>query len=350
MTDEWIWWGRNITQFLLLILWIFSYFYLARYSHKTNDKLLAALKWMSLAVGLELAASLLVLPLNLNYSDYRAFWIDIYSVARVIVSIIGIGIISSVLVSVRQMDVLGAINASGETLLVRLQRERDLTVRLKRYLNVISHDLQTPLRTVIGYIDLIKEDHEQEFDEDLKEELSYIEQSAWYMSEMIDGLLNYTRLINKKDSELVTPINLFNVVDKIIQAKNHELKEVGATIECRISPDLKVIGNEAGLETVFRNLIGNAIKFRGNRPLVIKIRAVKSPDGVRVSVEDNGIGIKSDYQYKVFDIYQRLNPNIKGLGLGLALCQEIIDQHGSKLLLNSEYGIGSEFYFVLKNV
>jgi chemotaxis family two-component system sensor kinase Cph1 len=111
----------------------------------------------------------------------------------------------------------------------------------------------------------------------------------------------------------------------------------------------KVMADNPQLVQLFQNLTGNAIEFRGNEPSHIHVSASRNGEGWIFSVRDNGIGIAPEYAKRIFAIFQRLHSRDKydGTGIGLAICQKIVERHGGRLWVKSELGKGSIFYFAL---
>jgi light-regulated signal transduction histidine kinase (bacteriophytochrome) len=126
------------------------------------------------------------------------------------------------------------------------------------------------------------------------------------------------------------------------------IEESGATIEADALPTVR--GDAGLLRLVFQNLIGNALKFRGEAPPVVRIRAERDGDFWRLGLEDNGIGIDPEYADRIFVIFQRLHPraSYEGTGIGLAMCRKIIEYHGGRLWLDTDATReGSAFCFTL---
>jgi light-regulated signal transduction histidine kinase (bacteriophytochrome) len=113
-----------------------------------------------------------------------------------------------------------------------------------------------------------------------------------------------------------------------------------------------VMADGPQLEQLFQNLIGNAIKFRGNQPPRVHISASRNGNGWTFSVRDNGIGIAPEYSERIFVIFQRLNSRevYAGTGIGLAVCKKIVERHGGRIWVKSDIGKGATFYFILPAV
>jgi chemotaxis family two-component system sensor kinase Cph1 len=164
------------------------------------------------------------------------------------------------------------------------------------------------------------------------------------MRSFIDDLLRYAQVTHSERQ--VTMVASEELLTRILTS----LEAAIAATDARISHDLlPVLAADPGLEHMFQNLVGNAIKCRRDGvPPEIRISAREDPDAWLFSVRDNGIGIETPYQKNVFDIFRRLHGrDIPGNGIGLALCQKIIQAHGGAIWVESELGAGSTFYFTI---
>jgi len=165
------------------------------------------------------------------------------------------------------------------------------------------------------------------------------------MQMLINSLLTYSRAGRKVLS--YTNVSLDIVIGQAIVNLKTAIDESGAMI---ILGDLPVVsGDEMQLLQVFQNLIGNSIKFRGDDPPEIRISAKEENTDWVIGVEDNGIGIETQFREKIFVIFQRLNPREKfgGVGMGLAICKKIVERHGGRIWVESLPGRGCAFYFTL---
>jgi light-regulated signal transduction histidine kinase (bacteriophytochrome) len=219
---------------------------------------------------------------------------------------------------------------------------------LEQFAYAASHDLQEPLRMVSIYSQLLKEEYGDALD---RQALSYIDfavNGARRMSNLLTALLTYSRVANaspqkspKADSRAAVSsalLNLSSVIDN-----------TGASIEAGILPSVQV--PEIHLVQLFQNLIGNALKYRkeGEGP-VIRIDAKPEAGGAWLfSVSDNGIGIDPEYLTQIFGIFKRLHGSgFEGTGIGLALCQKIVERAGGRIWAESQAGEGSTLFFTLQ--
>jgi len=217
---------------------------------------------------------------------------------------------------------------------------------LQSFAYITSHDLQEPLRTMASYAGLLKQRYEGKFDKDADDFLDYMIKGASRMKEMIQGLLDYSR-VGTRGGEFME----FNSED----ALNHAIYNLQSAIkECHaeITHDkLPLIVADSGQITrVFQNLIGNALKFRREEITPkIHISARKIDYEFIFSVHDNGIGIEEQYIDKIFEIFKRLHAidEYKGAGIGLAIVKRIIARHGGRVWVESDLSKGSTFYFTI---
>ena len=219
---------------------------------------------------------------------------------------------------------------------------------LQRFAYVASHDLQEPLRTVASFTQLLEKRYKGRLDSDADEFMEYIVEAAVRMKELIGALLDYSRITTKSGE--FKSVNIGLILDQTVENLKYAIKESNAKIICGKMP--VVMGNDVQLRRVFQNLISNAIKFKkeGNAP-EIHISAVKDENNVEYifSVQDNGIGIEKQYLDRIFVIFQRLHTQDEyhGTGIGLSIVKRIIERHGGRIWVESEFGAGSTFYFTL---
>ena len=225
---------------------------------------------------------------------------------------------------------------------------RTAVADLEQFAYSASHDLKEPLRMVAIYSQLLQRNYSGKLDPQADQYLTYAVQGAQRMDMLVDDLLAYTRVTAGREDN-VAPADPRRAVKEALANLRTAISESSATVEIGNLPDsLRV--KEAHLLQLFQNLIGNAIKYRGDQPPVVNIAA--EYDGVmwKVWVKDNGIGIDPDYAEQVFGIFRRLHTadRYPGTGIGLAICQKIVHRYGGRIWVEAgEEGRGSAFFFTI---
>ncbi len=217
--------------------------------------------------------------------------------------------------------------------------------RLEQFAYAASHDLQEPLRMVTSYLKLLEQRYGDAFDDDGEEFLEYAVDGAERMRQMIDALLEYSRIETRGDP--FEPTDLNAVVDDVLADLRLQIEETTAEIAVEDLPRVEADADQ--LRQVFQNLLGNAITYSGDEPPRIRVSADRRDGEHVISVEDEGIGIDPDDQERVFTIFDRLHSREEydGMGIGLALCERIVERHGGEIWVDSEPGDGSTFSFTL---
>lgn len=218
---------------------------------------------------------------------------------------------------------------------------------LEQFAYSASHDLQEPLRNIVCYTQLLNRLHREKLDGQADELLGYITEGAKRMGLLIGDLLAYTRAAAVSDPPRA-PVNAILALQSTLLDLSAAIRENGALVGYGELPSVPV--HRAHLEQLFQNLISNAIKYRKPEDSpIIQITAIERGDNWLFSVRDNGIGIESHYATQIFGIFKRLHSADKypGTGIGLALCQKIIERYGGHIWVESELGKGSTFCFTL---
>jgi PAS domain S-box-containing protein len=218
---------------------------------------------------------------------------------------------------------------------------------LERFAYVSSHDLQEPLRMVTLYSQLLERRYKDSLDSDADDFIEYIVENAKRMKQLIDDLLDYSRVTNQaKEFENV---DLEKILDVVLINLSGSMDE--NTFKVTHKPLPTVLADQNQMLQVFQNLITNATKFHGKKPPEINISAENGDNEWIFSISDNGIGIKPEHQKQIFDVFKRLHnrDEYPGTGIGLSIVQKIIKHHGGRIWVESEPGKGSTFYFTIPN-
>ena len=216
---------------------------------------------------------------------------------------------------------------------------------LQQFAYVASHDLQEPLRMVVSYLQLLEQRYKGRLDTDADEFIGYAVDGASRMQTLLYDLLAYSRVVTRGRS--FEPADCQEVLGQTLANLKVAIEESGAQVTHDDLPSVMADGTQLG--QLFQNLIGNAIKFRGDRRPEVHVGAVQGKGEWVFSVRDNGIGIASQHMDRIFLIFQRLHTRGKypGTGIGLAICKRIVERHGGRIWVESEPGKGSTFYFTI---
>ncbi len=216
---------------------------------------------------------------------------------------------------------------------------------LEQFSAVVSHDLQEPLRTVESYVHLLTRRYVGQFDADADKFSGFIVDSVNRMQLMINDLLQLSR-VGTRGKEF-QPVDCNLLLANVLGQLHRAIEESGAMVTSEPLPTVN--GDETQLAMLFQNLIGNALKFRGEAPPRIHVGAVRKGNLWCFSVNDNGIGIDPAYFARVFLIFQRLHPRSRyeGTGIGLALGKKVVERHGGTIWVESQPGVGTTFFFTL---
>ncbi len=216
---------------------------------------------------------------------------------------------------------------------------------LQQFAYVASHDLQEPLRMITSYLELLERRYKGQLDERADKFIDYAVDGATRMQTLINDLLSYSRVGTKaQDWECVACAKILRNVLGNLQVA---ITQSNAIITHDPLPHVKA--DPSQLTQLFQNLISNAIKFKREETVEIRIE-VKGTDGKWLfSIHDNGMGIDTQYLDRIFIIFQRLHSRTEypGTGIGLAVCKKIVERHGGNLWVESQLGHGSTFYFTL---
>jgi light-regulated signal transduction histidine kinase (bacteriophytochrome) len=216
---------------------------------------------------------------------------------------------------------------------------------LEQFAYVASHDLQEPLRAVGGFVRLLQHRFPDLIDGKAAEYIAGAADGASRMERLITDLLAFSRVGTRGGAFASADLNV--LLRDALHNLQTSIRSAQATVTSDPLPTLVVDSTQ--IVQLFQNLLGNAIKFRSERPAAIHVGARHSADGWTLSVRDNGIGIEAQYFDRIFQIFQRLHTRRQyaGTGIGLAICKRIIERHRGQIRVESEAGAGSTFYFTL---
>jgi PAS domain S-box-containing protein len=229
----------------------------------------------------------------------------------------------------------------------RTTRLTEINQELEAFTYSVSHDLRAPLRIMQGFAQALEEDYGAHLDDLAHTYIESISNSAVQMDTLINDLLSYSRLSRTQID--LQPTELNTVVEAALRQLQHEVEERHAVVQIQ-SPLPSVIANRPILIQVLTNLISNALKFVDplNQPVII-IAVQVEKNSVRLTIEDNGIGIAPEYQERIFGVFERLHgiETFPGTGIGLAIVRKGIERMGGQVGVESQLGHGSRFWIVL---
>lgn len=228
---------------------------------------------------------------------------------------------------------------------------------LKTFTSVASHDLQEPLRVVAGFAQLIEQRYKGRLDKKADDFIHYITDGCRRMQQLISDLLTYSRVTTGENR--FTRVDCNRAMETALTNLKTAIEESGAAITSDSLP--VVTGEESQIVRLFQNLIGNAVKYRGDKTPAVHISVRRLEDdspgaharaarpGWLFSVQDNGIGIEPQSFDRIFQPFERLHSHDEypGTGLGLAICKKIVERHGGSIRVSSELGKGSTFFFTI---
>ncbi len=244
---------------------------------------------------------------------------------------------------VAELTTVQALNRRLDAQTAELRRSNS---DLEQFAYVASHDLQEPLRKVSSFCELLAKRYAGRLDDRADQYISFAVDGARRMSVLINDLLAFSR-VGRTGTAPWSQLDCDMLVAQAVRNLDEVIDQTGARITHDRLP--VVVGDAALLTTVFQNLIGNAIKFRGEQPPQIHIGVQLDGEFWSFQVSDNGIGIDPAYAEKIFAIFQRLHSRdaYPGTGIGLALCRKILDYHHGRIWLDPATTSGSVFCFTL---
>ena len=216
------------------------------------------------------------------------------------------------------------------------------TAELERFTHIASHDLKSPLRTIISFLDLVERDIKRNQMDNVLQNLTFAKSGARQLNYLIEDVLEFSK-IKSNIYQQVELVSLSNVMEKVLFNLKAEIQEKNTVIEVARLPNCHC--NETEFVLVFQNLIQNGIKYNVSKNPTIQVTSELTQDGFAIHFQDNGIGIDVQYFEKIFEHFKRLHTaqEYTGTGLGLSLCKKIIEKYNGKIKVQSNPGQGSIF-------
>lgn len=215
-------------------------------------------------------------------------------------------------------------------------------IELQQFAYVASHDLQSPLRSISGFMELLDRKVSGQVDEQARRWIRSAVEATQRLSMLIRDILEVSRVDSRAQSFAAVPLD--DALDDALTLLSETLRDSGTQVE-RMSMLPTVLGDRSQLVQLFQNLLGNAIKYCGQSTPRVEISAEAADMQWRVCVRDHGIGIAAEHHERVFEIFRRLHSQkaYPGTGLGLAVCRRVVSRHGGRIWVESPNGGGSSF-------
>ena len=218
-------------------------------------------------------------------------------------------------------------------------------IELQQFAYIASHDLQSPLRAIAGFAQLLQNEYQGQLDETADDYIERIVKGSKRMQELISDLLAYSRVESR--AAPFEPISLNETFDDALTLLQSSIEDAGGEVTRDELPTVR--GDGSQLSQLLQNLIGNGIKYHGDRPPRLHVSAERNGNDWTIAVRDNGIGIATEHYERIFEIFRRLHTQLAypGTGIGLAVCRRIVSRHGGRIWLESAAGEGTTFYFTI---
>lgn len=234
----------------------------------------------------------------------------------------------------------------NEKLLLKQEELEKSNTQLEQFAYVTSHDLREPLRMVNSFLTLLSKKYEGKLDEKAHQYIHYAVDGGQRMTKMINDLLEYSRVGRTNKQKEVTDLN--TIIDNVKTLLQISIKEKNAELRYDNLPQVYAV--PVLMELLFQNLITNALKYsKEGMGCKIEITASSQSKQWVIGVSDNGIGIAPENHEIIFGVFKKLHnkDEYEGTGIGLSVCQRIINYHGGKIWVESKLGEGAVFYFTL---
>jgi PAS domain S-box-containing protein len=260
----------------------------------------------------------------------------------VAVNLSPVPVASGLLVRITLVDIRKQVELERSLRATAQELERSNT-ELDEFASVASHDLQEPLRTLSGFAQLLRKQHGEQRETEDQEFIGYILDSAKRMQDLINDLLTYSRL-GRHDLQPET-VDTRELVEEVTWSLAAAIDDADAEVVLHDLPCVQA--DRRQLEQLFQNLLSNGLKFRGHDHPRIDVAAARSGDEWEFSVADDGIGIDPAHAERVFGVFERLHArdDHEGTGMGLAICERIVERHGGRIWVEPRRGGGSVFSF-----
>jgi|GEM_PF-3080754 len=240
-----------------------------------------------------------------------------------------------------QNDITSNINEKKKLKELKENLERS-NKNLQQFAYSASHDLQEPVRIISNYLELIELKYLENLDDNGKRYIQYVLNSSKRMRNLINDLLDFSRVNSKLIKRKLVDLN--KIIDEVLETYKYKIRDKNIKVEIENLPDLYL--DDSLIYQLFMNLIGNAIKFsRDDVESLITINSHLEKNSQCIIIKDNGIGIKDENKELIFELFKKihLRSEYDGTGIGLSICKSIVESHGGRIFVDSEFGKWSEF-------
>lgn len=230
----------------------------------------------------------------------------------------------------------------NQWLIGEAQRAND---ELRQFAYLASHELQSPLRAVVGHCELLERKHKTQLSDEAIDHLHFASGGAHKMQLLLDSLLEYSRV--QSIDRLIEDVEGELILKKAMTLLQESIDKSGAQINSKDLPSF--LADSEQMVRLFRNLLDNAITFADGQTPQIDVTAEQKSDQWIFSIRDNGIGIEPKFFDRIFDLFQRLHrqDEYPGSGMGLSICRKIVELHNGRIWVESALGEGSTFHFTI---
>jgi signal transduction histidine kinase len=227
------------------------------------------------------------------------------------------------------------------------QELREKNAELTRFSYAVSHDLKSPLITIETFLNYLEQDIGRKDSEQIDKDMAHIRHAAGKMGTLLDELLGLQRIGRIASASVTSPLQ--SIVQDALNIVAGQIARRGVKVEVTAEP-IEVVGDRRRLVEVFQNLVDNAVKFMGDQPEPkIEIGVTAEGEETVFFVRDNGIGFDPQSRLRLFNLFEKLDAESKGSGLGLTMVKQTVESHGGRVWAASDgIGCGSTFCFTLK--
>jgi two-component system, chemotaxis family, sensor kinase Cph1 len=236
------------------------------------------------------------------------------------------------------------LRLSNDSILQTNKKLEQSNSELERFAYIASHDLKSPLRNIISFMNLIQRKLKNTEDKDIKEYLRFVTENATQMNVLIQDVLEFSRLDTEASTLRIEKIDLNDTLMLAVQNLQENLQQSGGEI---VSSKLPIIhANSVHFLQLLQNIVGNGLKYNQDEKPIVTIKHKELNNQHILSIHDNGIGIAPQYHDQIFEMFKRLHTKeeYKGTGIGLAICKKIVGSFNGKIWIESEVGKGSTFF------